>query len=281
MTYITTNDNTKLYVKDWGSGRPVILMHGWPLSADSWDDQAMAVADAGFRAIAYDRRGFGRSDQPWSGYDYDTLADDLASVIKEMGADDAAIVGFSMGGGEVARYMSRHGGRNVSQAGLISSIVPYMLKTDDNPNGTDQATFAQMTEAMKQDRANFFAGFFKDFYGVGFISNPVSNELLEASRNTAMQASLKATLDCAKAFTTTDFRPDLAAFTVPTLIIHGTDDKTVPIDASARAAVQGIANATLIEYDGAPHGLFATHKERFTADLLQFLRQEIAMPTHG
>lgn len=281
MTYITTNDNTKLYVKDWGSGRPVILMHGWPLSADSWDDQAMAVADAGFRAIAYDRRGFGRSDQPWSGYDYDTLADDLASVIKEMGADDAAIVGFSMGGGEVARYMSRHGGRNVSQAGLISSIVPYMLKTDDNPNGTNQATFAQMTEAMKQDRANFFAGFFKDFYGVGFISNPVSNELLEASRNTAMQASLKATLDCAKAFTTTDFRPDLAAFTVPTLIIHGTDDKTVPIDASARAAVQGIANATLIEYDGAPHGLFATHKERFTADLLQFLRQEIAMPTHG
>ena len=281
MTYITTNDNTKLYVKDWGSGRPVILMHGWPLSADSWDDQAMAIADAGFRAIAYDRRGFGRSDQPWSGYDYDTLADDLASVIKEMGADDAAIVGFSMGGGEVARYMSRHGGRNVSQAGLISSIVPYMLKTDDNPNGTNQATFAQMTEAMKQDRANFFAGFFKDFYGVGFISNPVSNELLEASRNTAMQASLKATLDCAKAFTTTDFRPDLAAFTVPTLIIHGTDDKTVPIDASARAAVQGIANATLIEYDGAPHGLFATHKERFTADLLQFLRQEIAMPTHG
>jgi len=271
MTYITTNDNTKLYVKDWGSGRPVILMHGWPLSADSWDDQAMAIADAGFRAIAYDRRGFGRSEQPWNVYDYDTLSDDLASVIKETGAEDAAIVGFSMGGGEVARYMSRHKGRNVSQAVLVSSVVPYMLKTEDNPNGTDQATFEQMTEAIKQDRAQFFTGFFKDFYGVGLISHPVSNELIEASRNTAMQASLKATLDCAKAFATTDFRPDLAAFSVPTLIIHGTEDKTVPINASARAAAKGIAHAALIEYDGAPHGLFATHKQQLTTDLLEFL----------
>ncbi|MDQ3322124.1 MAG: alpha/beta hydrolase [Acidobacteriota bacterium] len=274
MTYITTRDNTKLYVKDWGTGRPVILLHGWPLSADSWDDQAMAIADAGFRAIAYDRRGFGRSEQPWSGYNYDTLADDLASVIEETGATDAAIFGFSMGGGEVARYMSRHGGKNVSRAALISSVVPYMLKTEDNPNGTDQATFDQMTEAMKQDRAKFFASFFKDFYGVGLISHPVSDELLEASRNVAMQASLKATLDCAKAFATTDFRPDLAAISVPTLIIHGTADKTVPIDASGRAAAEGIANSKLIEYDGAPHGLFATHKEQFTNDLLEFLRQK-------
>jgi non-heme chloroperoxidase len=275
MTYITTNDNTKLYVKDWdGGGRPVILMHGWPLSADSWDDQAMAIADAGFRAIAYDRRGFGRSEQPWSGYDYDTLADDLASVIKETGATDAAIVGFSMGGGEVARYMSRHKGANVSQAGLVSSVVPYMLKTEDNPNGTDQSVFDQMTEAMKQDRAKFFASFFKDFYGVGLISHPVSDELLEASRNTAMQASLKATLACAEAFATTDFRPDLKSFRVPTLIIHGTADKTVPIDAAGRAAAQGIANSKLIEYDGAPHGLFATHKERLTTDLLEFLSQK-------
>jgi pimeloyl-ACP methyl ester carboxylesterase len=274
MTFVTTKDDTKLYVKDWGTGRPVILMHGWPLSADSWDDQAMALADAGFRAISYDRRGFGRSDQPWGGYDYDTLSDDLAAVIEQTGATDAAIVGFSMGGGEVARYMSRHGGRNVSQAGLISSVVPYMLKTDDNPNGTDQATFDQMTEAMKQDRAKFFSGFFKDFYGVGLVSSPVSDELLEASRNTAMQASLKATLACANAFATTDFRPDLAAINVPTLIIHGTDDKTVPIDAAARAAAKGISQATLIEYDGAPHGLFATHKERLTSDLLAFLSQK-------
>ncbi len=274
MTFITTQDKTKLYVKDWGAGRPVILLHGWPLSADSWDDQAMAIADAGFRAIAYDRRGFGRSEQPWSGYSYDTLADDLASVIEETGATDAAIVGFSMGGGEVARYLSRHGGKNVSQAALISSVVPYMLKTEDNPDGTDKATFDQMTEGIKKDRAAFFASFFKDFYGVGYISQPVSDELLEASRNTAMEASLKATLACAEAFATTDFRPDLASFTVPTLIIHGTSDKTVPIDAAGRAAAKGIANAELIEYDGAPHGLFATHKEQLTADLLGFLRQK-------
>ncbi|GAC1446754.1 MAG: alpha/beta hydrolase [Pyrinomonadaceae bacterium] len=273
MAYIKTGDNTKLYIKDWGSGRPVILLHGWPLSADSWDDQAMAIADAGFRAIAYDRRGFGRSDQPWSGYNYDTLADDLAVVVEETGATDAAIVGFSMGGGEVARYMSRHKGKNVAQAVLVSSVVPYMLKTADNPNGTDQATFDQMTAGMKQDRAHFFASFFRDFYGVGLVSHPVSDEVIEGSRNVAMQASLKATLDCAKAFATTDFRPDLASFSVPTLIIHGTDDKTVPIDASARAAVRGISHAKLIEYDGAPHGLFATHKERLTNDLLAFLRQ--------
>jgi len=205
--------------------------------------------------------GFGRSEQPWNGYDYDTLSDDLASVIKETGVTDATIIGFSMGGGEVARYMSRHRGKNVSQTALISSIVPFMLKTEDNPNGTDKAMFDQMTEAIKQDRAKFFARFFKDFYGVGLISHPVSDELLETSRNTAMQASLKATLDCAKAFATTDFRSDLKAFTVPTLIIHGTEDKTVPIDAAGRAAAQGIANSKLIEYDGAPHGLFATHKD--------------------
>ena len=281
MGYITTRDNTKLYVKDWGSGRPVILMHGWPLSADSWDDQAVAIADAGLRAIAYDRRGFGRSEQPWDGYNYDTLADDLAAVIEETGATDAAIVGFSMGGGEVARYMSRHGGKNVAQAALVSSVVPYMLKTADNPDGTDQATFEQMTEGMKQDRAHFFAGFFKDFYGVGLVSHPVSDEVLETSRNVAMQASLKATLACAAAFATTDFRPDLAAFSVPTLIIHGTADQTVPIEASARAAARGIPHAKLIEYDGAPHGLFATHKERLTNDLLAFLGQPVGNAARG
>ena len=274
MGYITTRDNTKLYVKDWGRGRPVILMHGWPLSADSWDDQAVAIAEAGFRAIAYDRRGFGRSDQPWDGYTYDTLADDLAAVIEESGATDAALVGFSMGGGEVARYMSRHGGKNVAQAVLVASVVPYMLQTADNPDGVPQATFDQMTEGMKQDRAHFFAGFFKDFYGVGLVSQPVSDEVIEWSRSVSMQASLKATLACAKAFATTDFRPDLAAFSqVPTLIIHGTSDKTVPIDATGRAASRGIPHAKLIEYDGAPHGLFATHKERLTNDLLAFLGQ--------
>ncbi len=272
MTYIKTRDNTQLYVKDWGRGRPVILIHGWPLSADSWDDQALALADAGLRAIAYDRRGFGRSEQTWDGYDYDTLADDLAAVIEETGATDATLVGFSMGGGEVARYMSRHAGKNVSQAVLVSSVVPYMLKTADNPEGVDEATFAQMTEGMKQDRAQFFGSFFKDFYGVGFVSQPVSDEVLAWSQNVSMQASLKATLACAGAFATTDFRPDLAGFNVPTLIIHGTADKTVPIDASGRAAARGIPHAKLIEYDGAPHGLLATHRERLTSDLLAFLK---------
>ncbi len=273
--YITTRDSTKLYVKDWGTGRPVILIHGWPLSADSWDDQAMAIADAGFRVIAYDRRGFGRSEQPWGGYDYDTFADDLADIMEATGATDATLCGFSMGGGEVARYLSRHGGKNVSQAILVSAVVPYMLKTPDNPNGVPQEMFAQMTAGMKKDRAHFFAGFFKDFYGVSLVSHPVSDELLENSRDIAMMASLKATLGAANAFATTDFRPDLAAFAgVPTLIIHGTADKTVPIDATARESAKAIPHAKLIEYDGGPHGLAATHKDQLTADLLAFLRQK-------
>lgn len=163
MSYITTKDNTKLFYKDWGSGKPVIFLHGWPLSSDSWDDHAMAVADAGFRSISYDRRGFGRSTHPWNGYDYNTLADDLAAVIEQTGATDATLVGFSMGGGEVARYMSRHGGKSIEKAVLVSSIVPYMLKTDDNPKGTEQSVFDEMAAGMKEDRAAFFADFLKHF----------------------------------------------------------------------------------------------------------------------
>ena len=273
MTKIKTRDGTELYAKIWGTGRPVILMHGWPLSSDSWDDQAMAIADAGLCAIAYDRRGFGRSDQPWSGYDYDTLSDDLADVMKACDAKDATIVGFSMGGGEVARYMSRHKGKNVKQAALISSVVPFMLKTADNPEGTPQSVFDEMTKGMKADRAKFFSTFFEDFYGVGIFQEGASDEVLEWSCDVSMMAGLKPTLACAGAFSQTDFRPDLKAFTVPTLIIHGTADKTVPIDASGRAAAAGIRNSKLIEYEGAPHGLFATHKERFTKDLLAFLHE--------
>lgn len=272
MQYVTTEDKTRLFVKDWGSGRPIIFLHGWPLSSDSWDSQSMALAEAGHRCIAYDRRGFGRSSQPWSGYDYDTLADDLAAVIEQTGAHDATLVGFSMGGGEVARYMSRHGGKHVVKAVLVSSVVPFMLKTSDNPDGTDQAKFDDMLAAMKADRAKFFAGFFKDFYGVGLMAHPASAETLEWSRSVAMQASLKSTLECAKAFATTDFRPDLPAFKVPTLVIHGSDDKIVPIDAAGRAAARGIASSTLVEYEGAPHGLSATHNNRLTEDLLQAIR---------
>lgn len=270
MIKITTADRTRLYVKDWGAGTPVILIHGWPLSADSWDDQAMAIADAGYRVLAYDRRGFGRSSQPWTGYDYDTLADDLAAVIEQSGASDAILVGFSMGGGEVARYMSRHAGKWVSRAALVSSILPFRLQTADNPLGTPQAAFDQTGQAIRADRAKFMAGFFDKFFGVDAHNQSVSPELLQWARSVAMQASLKATIECARSFATTDFRGDLAAFKVPTLIIHGVDDQTVPIAASARIAAAGIANSRLIEYAGAPHGLFATHKQRLTEDLLAF-----------
>lgn len=272
MPMIETRDGTELYVKEWGSGRPVILMHGWPLSSSSWDDQSFALASSGYRVIAYDRRGFGHSDQPWHGYDYNTLSDDLADVMEATGAQDAVIAGFSMGGGEVARYMSRHGGKGVAQAVLIASIVPFMLKTGDNPDGTPQSVFDEIADGIREDRAHFFDGFFKDFYGVGWFESPVSTEVVEWSRQVAMMAGLRPTLACAEAFSTTDLRPDLAAFNVPTLIIHGTADKTVPIDAAARAAHKGIPGSTLIEYDGAPHGLLATHKQRVIDDLLAFLR---------
>ena len=271
MPYIKTRDGTDLYVKDWGSGRPVVLIHGWPLSADSWDAQSLALAEAGYRAISYDRRGFGRSGQPWKGYDYDTLADDLADVLKETGADDATIVGFSMGGGEVARYMSRHEGKGVVSAGLISSVVPYMLKTDDNPNGVPEETLKGIGDGIKKDRFGFWTSFFNDFFGVGMLSSPVSDETLQWAWRTTMQAGLKPILECANSFGHTDFRGDLAAFKVPTLIVHGTADKTVPIDATGREAAKGIAGSQLIEYDGAPHGLTVTESDRFTADLLAFL----------
>jgi len=274
MTMITTRDGTQLYVKDWGpkTGRPVIMMHGWPLTSDTWDDFALVAADAGFRAISYDRRGFGRSEQPWDGYEYDTLADDLADVIEATGAQDAALFGFSMGGGEVARYMSRHGGKGVSKAALIASVVPYMAQTPDNPDGVPQSVFDEMTAGMKEDRAHFFHGFLKSFYGVGVFTGSVSEAVLDWSFQQTMMAGLWPTLACAKAFSSTDFRPDLPSFKVPTLIIHGTGDQTVPIETSGRAAAAAVPGATLIEYDGAPHGLFASNKQQLTDDLMAFLR---------
>jgi len=272
MASITTRDGVSLHVKDWGTGRPVILLHGWPLSADTFDDLGMAIANAGMRAIAYDRRGFGRSDQPWGGYDYDTLATDLADVLEKTGARGAALVGFSMGGGEVVRYLSRFRDHSVTQAVLIGSVVPYMLQTPDNPKGVPQAVFDQMAQGIAADRARFWAAFFPQFYGSGLLRATVSDEVIEWSRAVAMQASLKATLDCAKAFSTTDFRPDLQAVTVPTLIIHGTADATVPIDVSSRQAAAGIAGSVLKEYDGGPHGLLASHPAEIRDDVLAFLR---------
>jgi non-heme chloroperoxidase len=272
MPYVKTRDGTDLYVKDWGSGRPVVLLHGWPLNADSWEPQAIALANAGFRAIAYDRRGFGRSGQPWGGHDYDTYADDLKAVLEAAGAtQDVALVGFSMGGGEVARYLSRHGGAGVTHAGLIGSVVPGIVQTDANPNGVPAEKLEEIAGQIKADRAKFFESFFRDFYGVGVISHPVSDAFLQESWTVAMQASLHATLEAAKAWGFTDFTPDLPAITVPTLIVHGTSDATVPIKATAHRAVDGIAANQLVEYSGAPHGLFATESDRLSTDLVTFL----------
>ncbi|GGE14995.1 arylesterase [Polymorphobacter glacialis] len=269
MPMIETDDGTALYLKEWGDGPPVVLIHGWPLSADSFDDQALALADHGYRVIAYDRRGFGRSDQPWDGYDYDTLADDLAAVIEACDAESPALVGFSMGGGEVARYLTRHG--NASKVALISSVVPFLLQTPDHKEGVPQSVFDDIKDGIEKDRADFLKGFLKDFYGVGLLAKPVSDAQLDWSLQIALQAGLKSTLDCVDAFSGTDFRPDLASFTMPTLIIHGTADKTVPIDITARAAAKAIPHAQLIEYEGAPHGVLATHKDQVTQDLIAFL----------
>lgn len=278
MTYVQAQDGTQIFVKTLGEGRPVVLIHGWPLSSDSWDPQMIALAEAGYRAIAYDRRGFGRSDPAPSGYDYDTFADDLAAVLEATAAtSDVALVGFSMGGGEIARYLSRHKGRGVTQAVLIGSVVPYMLQTDDNPNGVPQATFDQMAAAMREDYRHFFTGFFKDFYGAGWVTKPVSDEELQWAWATAMKASQYAALKASEAFATTDFRPDLSAFNVPTLVIHGTADKTVPIDATGRVVADRVPGAILIEYDGEPHGVFATQQGRLTQDVLDFLASARAM----
>ena len=274
MPSIITRSGVELYVKDWGVGRPLVLIHGWPLSADSWDDVAVPLANAGFRTIAYDRRGFGRSSQPWDGYNYDTLSDDLADVISTLQLTDATLIGFSMGGGEVSRFLTRHGKTNVRSAALISSVVPFMLKTESNPQGVPQEVFAQMSEGLTKDRPHFFALFFKDFYGVGLLSKPVSDEWLAWTHSTAMQAGLKATLACVNAFATTDFRPDLKSFTLPTLIVHGTNDKTVPIDATARPAARAIPGSQLIEYEEAAHGIFATHRDQLIDDLLRFCRDK-------
>ena len=271
MPIVTTSDKTDLYVKDWGEGRPVVLIHGWPLNADSWEYQAVKLAEAGYRVVAYDRRGFGRSSQPWTGYDYDTLSDDLAAVISALGLTDATIAGFSMGGGEVSRYMSRHGGKGVAQAALISSIAPYMLKTEDH-DGVPGEVFEEMKSGLRKDRAAFLQDFFKDFYGQGTEAGGVSDAVLHWTWSMAMMASPKATLDCVDAFGRTDLRPDMDAFDVPTLVIHGTKDETVPIDSAGRAAAKMIRGAELKEYEGAPHGLTATEPDRVTDDLLAFLK---------
>jgi non-heme chloroperoxidase len=272
MAYAEARDGVKLHVKDMGTGEPVLLIHGWPLSGDMFEYQTVALLEAGFRVITYDRRGFGQSGHPATGYSYDQFADDLAAVIDFCGLERVSLVGFSMGGGEIARYLSRHGSAKVARAALIGAVVPYLLKTDDNPHGADASVFEDLKRRIREDRFAFLQSFGKDFYGVGWVSRPVSQGVLDWTFVLAIMASPVATLACVDAFGTTDFRPDLPAFAgVPTLIIHGTADKTVPIDASARAAARGIPHATLVEYDGEAHGLFATAPDRLNRDLLEFL----------
>ena len=274
MPLITTRDDTDLYVKQWGeAGRDIVLIHGWPLNADSWDDVALALAQAGHRVTAYDRRGFGRSDQPYDGYDYDTFADDLADVMEAADIDDAVLVGFSMGGGEVARYLSRHEKANVKQAGLISSVVPFMLQTADNPDGVPAKVFDDMKAGIRDDRAGFMRGFAPQFYGNGWIKKAVSDGVLDATFQMAMMAGLWPTLACVDAFSSTDFRSDLGAFDLPTLILHGIDDRTVPLDISARKAAAAIPHSRLVEYEGAAHGILVTNKDDVTHDLLAFINE--------
>ena len=271
MPKFAARDGTRIRYKELGEGRPVILIHGWPLSGDSWDPVMMELADNGMRAIAYDRRGFGRSDHAASGYDYDTFSDDLADLIDHLGlTENIGLAGFSMGGGEIARYMSRHGGKGVSAAALISSVVPYMLKTDDNPDGVPDEAFQEMTKGMKSGFRTFFIDFFKDFYGIGGPGTQVSDEERHWAWLTTMKSAQYATLKSAAAFAYTDFRPDLEHITVPTLVIHGTEDKTVPIDATGRQVAQKVPTATLVEYENEPHAVFATVTDRLAADLVGF-----------
>ena len=271
MAYIKSKDGVQLHVKDVGTGKPVVLIHGWPLTGDMFEYQSLALIEAGYRVVTYDRRGFGQSGHPASGYDYNTFADDLAAVLEELDIRGAALVGFSMGGGEIARYLSRHGTDRVSKAVLIGSVVPYLLKDASNPDGVDQSVFDDMKAQIRKDRFAFLQTFTEMFYGVGWVTSSVSDALLDWTFMLAVMASPKATIDCVDAFGKTDFRPDLASFTIPTLVIHGTGDKTVPIDPSGRAAAKGIKGAMLIEYDGEPHGLFATAPDRLNKDLLTFI----------
>jgi len=269
--YIETATNVKLYVKDYGQGKPVILIHGWPLSHEMWEYQIDTLIQNNFRVIMYDRRGFGKSSQPWNGYDYDTLADDLNAIIEHLDLKEATLVGFSMGGGEIVRYFSRHGGKGIVKAVFISSVTPFQLQTDSNPNGVPKEKYDAMGAQMKEDRISFLDNFGKTFFGVSFISKPISTPLLDYYRMLCAFASPRATIECAKSFSATDFRLEMASVTVPTLIIHGDEDKTVPIEITSEIASKLIPDNKFIVYEGAPHGLFYIEKDKLNKDLIEFL----------
>jgi non-heme chloroperoxidase len=273
MPTITTKDGAQIFCKDWGSGQPIVFSHGWPLNADAWDEQLFFFASNGYRAIAHDRRGHGRSTQTRNGNDMDTYADDLAELVEKLDLTNAIHVGHSTGGGEVARYIGRHGTKRVAKAVLVGAVPPLMLKTATNPEGLPIDVFDQIRAGVKGDRSQFYKDLSAPFYGANRPGSKVSQGVRDGFWLMSMQAGFPAAYDCIKAFSETDFRQDLDEFDIPTLVIHGDDDQIVPINVGGLRSAKMIKGATLEVYKGAPHGLMTTHQEQFNADVLEFARE--------